>query len=115
MLSELLTTPITITTRTPSGEKDGYGNAVDAETTIEVLGELQQRQRGEDAESIDIADSRWLLVLPASTVISADSAITVAGRDYEVDGEPWPVHDPIDQTTSHIEATVRRVAGADTP
>lgn len=113
MLSELLTRPVTISTPAGAGTNDAYGNENEAADTVTTVCELQQRQRTEDGET-GVATGDWLLFLPAGTVLKSSSTVTVDGVTYEVVGDPWPVWDPFQQDPSHIEATLRRTAGADT-
>lgn len=114
-LSQLLSRTVTITTSSPSGSRDDYGNQVDETTTVETVGELQQiqqRRRSED-DTGNVSDTTWLLVLPPGTEIAADSTVTVDGLAYEVDGDPWPVRNPRTGEASHIEVSLERVAGVD--
>lgn len=112
-LSQLLNTPVMIISRSPSGDKDEYGNETDAETTIATVGELQQRRRNEPAAEGEVSDAQWDLFLPAGTQIDTGDAVQVDGIEYELVGAPWEARNPRTQTVSHIEATVRRTAGAD--
>lgn len=112
-LAQLLNRTVTITTQSPSGTADGYGNETDTPTTVETVGELQQRQRDEDATG-GVSDTSWLLVVPAGTEIAADSTVTVDGLAYEVIGDPWPARSPRTGEVHHIEATLQRTAGSDT-
>lgn len=112
-LSTLINRPCQIVTRTADGTRNAYNDEIVAETIVETVCELQQRQRGEDTDAGDIADSSWLLVLPAGTQVAQDSTVIVDGDRYELDGEPWPARNPRTQLMSHIEATVRRTTAPD--
>lgn len=115
-LSQLLNRPITITRRSPSGEKDEYGNDVPDETLVETVGELQQRQtqgNDEPAGQGELSDTQWLLILPAGTAIRTGDSVTVDGEVYELVGDPWHVRNPRTRTESHVECAVRRTASTD--
>jgi len=101
--------PCTIVNRSFS-TLDELGNDVAAESTVETVCELQQRQRGEDGE--ELSTGSFLLVVPAVTALRSADSVIVDGVEYEVSGEPWAVRNPRTQTDSHLEATVVRVAGA---
>lgn len=105
-LADLLNLPCTITHRDPSGDLDPYGNETTAESTSDTLCELQQRQRSETDDDA-ITSSRWLLVLPAATVVDAGDSVEVDGQVYEVEGQPWVARNPRTMVVSHIEATLR--------
>ena len=81
------------------------------ETLVETVGELQQTQRTEPGDAGETSDTRWLLVLPAGTVVNTGDAVIVDGEVYEVVGAPWPARNPRLGVASHIEASVRRTAG----
>ena len=112
-VSRLLTRNATITHRYPSATVDGYGNPLSDESTSSVLCELQQRQRSEETVMGELAQRTWLLVLPAGTSVDATDTVTVDDLDYELVGEPWPVHNPRTGSVSHIEATVKRTTSSE--
>ena len=109
-IASLLTLPCTIVRRSPTGTEDDYGNEIPGESTVSTLCELQQRQRGETEETV--SDTSWLLVLPADTDVDSADVVIVAGKEYEMAGDPWVVRDPETGVLSHTEATVVRTAGA---
>lgn len=111
-VADLMTRSATLLRYADSGEVDEYGDAVKTLTETSVSCELQQQRRNEDDEQAEVAESRWRLFLPAGTEVDTGDAIEVGGDRYELVGEPWPVHNPRTEEISHIEATVRRVAGA---
>lgn len=112
MLSTLLNLPCTLIRRTESGEKDEYRNDIPGEQAIETACELQQKQRSEDDDLGETSDTRWLLILPAETDVATGDAVVIEGLVYEVIGDPWAARNPRTQQHSHVEATVRRTAGA---
>lgn len=114
VISQLLTRPVTISRRSP-GAADDYGNATSTTATVQTVGELQQRSRSEPGDQGEVSDSGWLLVLPAGTAIDTSDTVTVGGQVFEVTGDPWHARWPRTGVESHVEATVRRVAGAATP
>lgn len=109
-ISDFLTQTCLLLRRDPAGSQDVYGNELEGEATATGDCSLQQQQRAEGGDGL--SDTRWLLVLPAGTVIDTGDAVKVDGRRYELVGEPWPVTDPRTQTVSHVECTVRRAAGS---
>lgn len=112
MLSDLLTLPITIVRISLTGDEDIYGDSIPTESTLEIFGELQQRQRAEPPGEGELSASEWLLVLPAGTDIDTNDAVIADGQRFEVTGAPWPARNPRTGAESHIEATLRRVATA---
>jgi hypothetical protein len=109
-LAALLSRPCTITTRTAGETVNAYGDLVTEDVTVETVCELQQRQRSEDDVAGEIAQSGWLLILPAGTTVTSGAKVTVDEESFEVVGEPWPVRNPRTGATSHIEAGVERAA-----
>ena len=107
----LLNRPVTIVTRTDSGSTDEYGNSIPSETMTETVGELQQVRRDEPGDAGETSDTRWLLVVPAGTVINTGDAVIVDSEVYEVVGAPWLARNPRTQTVHHVEATLRRTSG----
>lgn len=112
-LAQLLNTPVTITRRTASGAIDEYGDETSTESTVETVGELQQTARDERDLSGETSETTWLLFLPAGTEIGTADAVTVDGQTYELVGAPWPARNPRTKTVSHVQATVKRIAGSD--
>lgn len=116
MISNLLTQEVTIVRRSPSGQRDAYGNESQTETETVVRGELQQQARRADAEPEDqgeFSDTTWKLFLPAGTEIDTGDLVVVDGRRFEMFGAPWSVHNPRTRSVSHVEANVRATAGAE--
>lgn len=112
-LSQLLNTPVTIISRSTSGEIDDYGNEVSAEAEAETVGELQQTRRDEQDDQGELSDTSWLLILPAGTSIDTGDVVEVNGDRYELVGAPWPARNPRTRLETHIEATLRRTAGSE--
>jgi hypothetical protein len=113
MLSKLLNRTVTITHRSASTDTDDYGNEIATETTTDTTGELQQQRRDEQDLAGETSDTHWLLILPAGTTIGTGDSVEVDGHVYELVGEPWPARNPRTRAESHIEATLRRVAGSE--
>ena len=114
-LAALLNRPCTIVTRTESGTVNEYGDTVDTEATITTVCELQQKQRDENDDRGELAQSEWLLVLPAGTDVRLGDSVTVEDLVFEVVGEPWHARNPRTQAASHIEVTLARTAGSGDP
>lgn len=113
MLAQLINRPCLIVHRLSSTTTDSYGNEIPDEDLIEAVCELQQQQRTEPGTEGETSDTKWMLFLPAGTAITTGDSVEVDGHVYEVTGEPWPARNPRTQAESHIEATVRRVAGSE--
>jgi hypothetical protein len=111
-IAGLLTLDCTITSRAGSGTIDDYGDETTDETTVTTVCELQQQQRNETTDPGTIADSTWLLILPAGTTIGPGDSVTINGDGYELVGEPWAARNPRTELASHVECTVKRVVGA---
>ena len=115
-IADLMTTPVVVVHRQPSGTTDEYGNDVPTETETETVGEIQQRQRSETAQGI--AAEAFALYLPAGTTIAAGDDVLVAGERYTVEGAPWHATNPLGGEGSHVEATLTRsesTGGSDAP
>ncbi len=79
----------------------------------EIVCEVQQRQRNEDADQGEMSESDWLGIFPVGTELTTADAISVEGLgEFELVGAPWPARNPRTQLASHVEATLRRTAGA---
>jgi hypothetical protein len=112
-VNDLLNRPCSLVQRSPGVSKDAYGNDIPAETVVETVCELQQRQRREPDAYGDLSDSLWLLILPAGTQARTGDAVMVDGQDYELVGKPWDVRHPRTGVMSHVEATVRITSTSD--
>lgn len=111
-LANLLNRTCTITRRSTSASEDDYGNAIDSQTNVQTVCEIQQRSRDEQDDQGETSDTLWLLVLPAGTAIDTSDKVSVPGMgEFEMVGAPWPARNPRTQQESHVEATLRRTAG----
>ena len=110
-LTNLINRPCTITTGI---ETDDFGIDPDPATPAPVttVCELQQRQRGENADDGEVSWTDWIAFFPVGTLIDTADTVTVDGHNYEVVGEPWVARNPATEADSHIEATLWRTAGA---
>jgi hypothetical protein len=100
-------------TRAAVDEIDEYGDEIPTETTVETVGELQQQQRTE--QDLARRDLRHPLAAdpPGRDQIGTGDSVEVDGHEYEVVGEPWAARNPRTRAESHVEATLRRVAGSE--
>jgi hypothetical protein len=105
--------PVTVTHRLPGATRDEYGNEIPNEETLETVGELQQTRRAEPGDAGETSVADFLLILPAGTLLATGDTVTVDGQDYEVVGDPDRKRNPRLRLQSHVEATVRRAAGAE--
>lgn len=109
-LSQLITRPCTIVYRTPTDEAGPYGDKLVEESTFGTVCELQQEARSERAESGELSDTRWVAFFLPGENLNTASALIVDGDTYEVVGDPWEARNPLTDTVSHIEVTLRRTA-----
>ena len=101
----------TILNRSEGETEDRFGEPENTDSAVEVLCDLQQRQRDEREGESETSDADWNLFLPAGTTFRTGDAVVVDGLVYEAVGAPWPVWNPSIRGISHIECTVRRTAG----
>ncbi len=104
--ADLLTTPAVIST-VADGATDSWGDVTrGVATSATTVCYLEQTAETESNSDRAAGSVTALLVVPAGTTISARSTVTVAGRVWEVVGEPAERARPGDDT-HHIEATIR--------
>lgn len=106
--------PCTIIRRIDLGGSDAYGNEVPGEELEATVCYFEQRARDEDDLAGELGVETYMALLPVGTDLSTASALVVDGHKYELVGPParreapqaWlsPLH--------HVEATVKRTAGA---
>ena len=116
MISGLMNLSCQIVRRGPSGMEDDYGNEIAGESVVSTVCEFQKQNTMGEQESgsrNDLADSSWDVFFPADTDIDSGDALLVDGKEYEVDGEPWTVRNPVTGQLSHVECSVKRVAGSE--
>lgn len=114
MISSLITRPCTLRLRSATGEDD-YGDDTHTETEIDTVCELQKqvRRASEEPEAQgELSDTLWNLYLPAGTEIDTGDVVEIDGQLYEMVGAPWSVEHPRTGVEHHVEANVRRTAGA---
>lgn len=109
-IASLINRPCTLFHRTGRTTINRDGDEVPEFGAIDTVCELQQQRTAENAE--EIADARWVaFFLPGETVSSGDR-LGVDGDVFEVEGDPWNARNPRTRQASHVEATLRRTAGA---
>lgn len=112
-ISALLTRPCTVVHRTGSDHTDKYGNEISGEVEATTVCEVQQAQRREPGNEGEVSDVLWAGYFPAGTLLTTADAVRVEGiGTLEVVGEPWTVRSPTGPA-HHVEATLRRTAGAE--
>lgn len=104
-----MTLAATVTVVAETGAEDEYGNPTEQTTTTATTCWLHQTQRSEGTVDANTQDETWQLYLPPTVTIDGGDRITVQGVIYELIGPPWRAFNPRLETTTHIEATVRRV------
>lgn len=113
-LTQLLNQTGYLLARNESGTLDDYGNDVPDEVVTAISCEIQQRRRDEDADEGETSQADWLGIFAADTDLTTADAVAVNGMGtFELVGAPWPVYNPRTREVSHVEATLRRTAGAE--
>lgn len=103
-----LTETATVTMRTPSGTRDGYGNDLLTVTTRTVA--CWHAQTGHD-EVGPIAGETCEAFFPPGDPLRATDAVTIAGRTFEVIGTPSSNRNPRTGELTLVVATLRRTDG----
>lgn len=113
-LSALIDRPCTIVRRSETGTLDELGNEIPTEALVVSEWELQQRRRDEPEGEGELSATEWIAFFQSSAELSTGDAVIDhdTGRQFELVGEPWPVRNPRTGEASHVEVSVRRVAGA---
>lgn len=112
-LPGLINRECSIIRRRPGTTDDGYGNEIPEETVVASVCEIQQRRRDEPGDAGEVSETDWIgFFLPDESLRTAD-AIAVDGEEYEVVGDPWRARNPRTREFSHVEASLKRVAGSD--
>lgn len=109
----LINRPATLIQRLTSESTDRFGNKKRTEGTVEIVVEIQQKQRSETADEGETSDTTWNIYFPPGTDVNSGDAVVIDGSEYELTGDPWEARNPRTQALSHMEATVRRTAGPD--
>lgn len=105
-------TTVTLVRRVLLPAKDAYGNDQWSTTQTPLTGcavwptGSVERQQGQDVVTTGLT-----ALLPAGTVVAATDKVTVAGLDYEVDGDPARFTDPFSNFDPGVEVRLKRVTG----
>lgn len=119
--ARMMRTPCTLLLRQEE-EEDALGNPVLGEPVeVETKCAFQPRDRDEPAGEGETSVTEWNLFLVWETTTLVQQAVSrslrtgdaavVKGRKYELTGDPWEA-DEGSRALWHLEATVKRVAGA---
>lgn len=104
-------TPCTITPRTETNpDADGGATKIDGTPfASRVFRERQTRAEvGDGATNVSV--EQWVAHFPATDDLQDLYGVTIAGRDYEVIGEPGPAENPFGGTVDFQTATIQRTA-----
>lgn len=109
----LLTETATVTERTPTGSRDGYGNVLTANATrtAPCWHEPVLIATTENTVGGDIREETWTLFLPAGDPLAGTDAVTIDGVSFEVIGGPAPWRNPRTAEFVYVQATLRRTDG----
>lgn len=106
--------PVVIFYESDSEEIDEAGNAIEDETAIETVGEIQPRRTDEPTGHPDIADTDWVgYFLPDDIpYLTAASLVWVPGSgEFEVVGDPLVWRNPRRRQLTFCEVNLNRTAG----
>lgn len=111
-LAQLINRPCTVY-RLTEGAPDEYGDAtLGHDSGTATVCELQQqagvRGSGTSLEDLALTESRWVIYLPAGTVIGAQDYVDVEGVRYDVESEPDEYRNPRDGREVYVMARARR-------
>lgn len=116
MSIEKLMKPVTILRREESGEEDEYGEPEVVTEEVEgraAIQKAQRRAREEQGTEGEVSDTLWNGYFPTGTVLKTSYAIrNEAGEVFELVGDPWDAKEGSPRMW-HLEANLRRVAGAE--
>ena len=102
-IQTLLNQALTIQRMTP-GTANALGDTplATAGSPVPAVGYIEQQTTAEDLLDRDTTTTTWRAFLPASTVIGHLDFINYGSQKFQVNGEPWNVHNPRTQQVSHI-------------
>lgn len=84
------------------------------ETELPAVCEIQQRRREEQGDQGEVSDAEWVgFFLPGTPLDTGDSVEVPGEGVFELVGAPWHARNLRTQQESHVEATLRRTAGAE--
>lgn len=112
-ITALINQPCTLVHRADSGTQDDYGNETVAESTRSTVCSIQQTRRSEPGDQGEVSDTTWMVFLLPDESLHTGDQVIVSTETYEVTGDPWRAFNPRTGSVSHVEATVRRTAGAE--
>lgn len=109
-IARLLTQPLQVQA-VDTEALDKYGNAVPGAlgAPVDEFGLLEQTSSVEYLNGRETTVTRWTAYLPADSTVTVLSYITADGQRFQVDGEPWHVHNPRTRSTSHIVCKLTEV------
>ncbi len=87
-IDRLLTKPITLILREPSGDEDEWGSPILSETHRETKCYVRQRRTTDASLEGTVLSEHWEVFLPPDTPIDAYAAVEMDGEEYEVIGAP---------------------------
>lgn len=112
MIGLRITQPATLHSQ-QTGAKDAAGDRTTTFVDHDVLVEIQQRDGSEFRDGQYVSVTRWYAFIRPDTTLPAfkpSDELTVDGRRYTFDGEPWQVRHPRTGQVSHWYARLRRTS-----
>jgi len=104
--------PMTVTlVRRTKGTPDSLGNDTWTEGATPVAAIYAPGSSSEQVQGRDSVTTTATVYVPATTDVRAIDAVIVAGKRYEIDGDPTTWTSPLTGWTPGIEVRLRRNAG----
>lgn len=111
-VAALMTLPCRLVVRDAgAGTVDEYGDQVPEQTYVEGLTCELQQESAQEFNGQNVELSLWRLFMPPDAPPRGWDAVelTDSGELYELEGDAWPVRNPLTGEVSHVEARARRV------
>lgn len=111
-LTMLAPTTVTLVARAVTG-RDRYGNDVYTDTRTDSPGWVvwPSGLGAEVTQGQDIATDNLTCIAPVGTVLASVDRVEVAGKSYEVQGNPWSWQSPFTGTQPGVQVELKAVSG----
>lgn len=108
MIADRITQAATLH-RYTAAAKNELGDKTGTFVDVPVFVEIQQQTATENRAGQNVAVSTWLAFFRPDVVLAAADQLTVDGKRYTFDGDPWLVRHPRLGRASHWVARMRKV------